>query len=94
MERLLAYEPEKVIHFGSTARLDFDEQGVSDITVITRTDRRRVQRLVEVGKLIPPDISADVFVYTPEEIKTMIDEGNPFIEQALAQGKTIYEKAS
>ena len=94
MERLLAYEPEKVIHFGSTARGDFDEYSDIDIIVIKRTDRRFVQRLVEVGKLIPPDISADVFVYTPEEIKTMIDEGNPFIEQALAQGKTIYEKAS
>ena len=94
MERLLAYEPEKVIHFGSTARGDFDEQGDIDIIVIKSTDRRFVQRLVDVGKFAPSDISADVFVYTPDEIVAMIDDGNPFIAQALAQGKTIYEKAS
>ncbi|MCH7654148.1 MAG: nucleotidyltransferase domain-containing protein [Chloroflexi bacterium] len=94
LEGLLAYEPEKVIHFGSTARGDFDEHSDIDIIVIKRTDTRFVQRLVEIGKFIPPDISADVFVYTPDEIMAMIDEGNPFIEQALAQGKTIYEKTS
>ena len=85
LEGLLAYEPEKVIHFGSTARGDFDEHSDIDIIVIKRTDTRFVQRLVEVGEFIPPDISADVFVYTPEEIMAMIDEGNPFREQALAQ---------
>ena len=90
----MAYKPEKIIHFGSTARGDFDEHSDIDIIVIKRTDRRFVQRLVEVGRFVPLDISADVFVYTPDEIIAMIDEGNPFIEQALAQGKTIYEKTS
>jgi predicted nucleotidyltransferase len=90
---LMGYEPEKIILFGSAARGDADEYSDLDIIIVKKTDRRFVQRLVEVTAFLPLDIAIDVFVYTPEELKAMAEEGNPFIEQALKDGIIVYEKA-
>jgi HEPN domain-containing protein/predicted nucleotidyltransferase len=91
---LMGYGPEKIILFGSTARGDTDEYSDLDLIVIKKTDKRFVERLVEAGSFIPLDLSVDVFVYTPEEFQSMIEEGNPFIEEALKDGKVLYEKTA
>ncbi len=86
--------PEKIILFGSVARGDADEYSDIDLIVIKNTETRFVQRLVEVIAFLPRDVAADVFVYTSQELQTMLEEGNPFIEQALKDGIVLYEKAS
>ena len=88
---LMAYEPEKIILFGSAARGDTDEYSDIDLVLIKETDTRFVERLLEAGLLIPKGISADVFVYTPSEFLSMIDAGNPFIGQVLQDGQVLYE---
>ncbi|MFQ6028492.1 MAG: nucleotidyltransferase domain-containing protein [Dehalococcoidia bacterium] len=90
---LKAYQPEKIILFGSMARGDFDEYSDIDLIVIKHTDTRFVRRLVEVAAFLPKDLAVDVLVYTPGEIQAMMEEGRPFIEQALSEGKVLYEKA-
>ena len=92
LEGLMAYEPERVILFGSAARGDADERSDIDMIVIKKTEERFVQRLVTAGALVPAGISADIFVYTPEELDTMVAEGIPFIAEALRDGKVLYEK--
>ena len=89
---LMAYQPEKIILFGSAARGDADEYSDLDIIIVKNTDTRFVQRLVDVTAFLPLDLAIDVFVYTPEELEAMAEEGNPFIEQALKEGKIVYEK--
>lgn len=89
----MPYDPEKIILFGSAARGDADEYSDIDLIIIKNTDRRFVQRLVDVTAFLPKDIGVDVFVYTPREIKAMIEEENPFIEQALKDGIVLYEKS-
>ena len=93
VDSLMGYEPEQIILFGSVARGDADEYSDIDLIVIKDTDQRFVQRMVEAGFFISRDIAVDVFVYTPEEIATMIEDENPFIQQALKEGKILYEKA-
>jgi predicted nucleotidyltransferase len=93
VDGLMAYDPEKIILFGSAARGDTDEYSDIDLIVIKNTDRRFVQRLVDVTAFLPMDIGVDVFVYTPQEIKAMIEEENPFIEQAFKDGIVLYEKS-
>ncbi len=90
----MAYNPEKIILFGSAARGDTDEYSDIDLIVVKETDQRFVQRLVDVTSFLPLDLSIDVFVYTPQELQTMIQAGNPFIEQALKDGIVLYETAS
>jgi predicted nucleotidyltransferase len=93
VEGLMAYEPEKIILFGSAARGEADEYSDLDLIVIKASNKRFVERLVEVTAYLPRDVAADVFVYTPQEIKAMIEEENPFIEQALKDGIVLYEKS-
>jgi predicted nucleotidyltransferase len=92
---LMAYQPEKIILFGSAARGDTDEYSDIDLIVVKKTDLRFVQRLVEVTAFLPRDliVNVDALVYTPDELKAMIEEGRPFIEQALKEGIVLYEKA-
>jgi predicted nucleotidyltransferase len=91
---LLDYQPEKIILFGSAARGDTDEYSDIDLIVVKKTDQRFIQRLVEVMAFLPRDlaVNVDALVYTPDELKAMIDEGNPFIEQAVKDGIVLYEK--
>ena len=91
----MAYQPEKIILFGSAARGDTDEYSDIDLIVVKETDQRFVQRMVDTALLISRDISfnVDVLVYTPTELAAMIKEGRPFIEQALKEGKVLYEKS-
>ncbi len=93
LEGLMDYGPEKVILFGSYARGDYDEFSDIDLIVIKDTEQRFFQRLAEVDAFMPRDVKADVFVYTPQEFQTMVESGNPFIEQALKDGIVLYEKA-
>jgi predicted nucleotidyltransferase len=93
LNSLLAYQPEKIILFGSAARGDTDEYSDIDLIVVKKTDQRFVQRLVEVMAFVPRDltVNVDALVYTPDELKAMIEEGRPFIEQALKDGIVLYE---
>ena len=89
---LLPYEPEKNILFGSAARGEADEYSDIDVVVIKRTSLSFVHRLVEASAYLSSPGRVDVFVYTPEEFQAMIEEGNPFVESVLRDGKLIYEK--
>jgi len=91
LERIKTYEPEKVILFGSYARREADEQSDLDLVVIKRTDKRFLERLIEMAKIVGPDFGkVDILVYTPEEFRFMRESGNPFIENVLKEGKVLY----
>ncbi len=92
IECIKKYDPEKIILFGSYARGEIDEYSDMDFVVIKKTDKRFLERLIEVTKLIDSDLGrVDVFVYTPEEFEDMIKTANPFILQVLKEGKVVYE---
>jgi len=93
LERLQQYAPEKVILFGSQARGEADEYSDLDLVVIKKTEKRFLERLIEVSEIIGSDIDkVDIFVYTPEEWERMIDWGNQFAEEVLSKGRVVYEK--
>lgn len=94
VQDLKAYEPQKIILFGSAARGEADTYSDLDIVIIKKTDKPFLKRLVEVVEFLRLDSPcADIFVYTPQEFKKMKEEENPFIEQVLKNGKIIYEKS-
>ncbi len=94
VNQLMAYDPERIILFGSAARGDADTQSDIDLVIVKQTSKRFVQRLVEAASFIRENVSVDLFVYTPEELEAMAEEGNPLIERALAEGRTVYEKTA
>lgn len=95
VEDLKAYQPEKVILFGSAARGDYDEFSDLDVVIIKRTHALFVARGVEAVKHLRPEVDpVNLFVYTPQEFQRMQEDENPFIESVLKDGKTLYEKAA
>jgi len=93
LERLRAYAPEKVILFGSQARGEADEYSDVDLVIIKDTDKRFIDRLLEVSRILGPDLDkVDLLVYTPMEWLRMIESGNPLALEAVEKGRIIYEK--
>ena len=95
LEDLKPYQPEKIILFGSAARGDADAYSYLDVVIIKRTRQGFVQRGIEAARLVRSEIAPiDLLVYTPEEFRRMLKDGNPFIEKVFTEGKVLYEKAA
>ena len=91
LQALQPYHPQRIILFGSAARGEADAESDLDVLVIKDTTEPFVHRLETMAKLCPPGVHADVLVYTPEELRQMVAEDNPFIVQALQEGRVLYE---
>jgi len=84
--RLSAYEPEKVILFGSFARNESDDIGDVDLVVIKDTEEDFFARIRKVLKILDMRTAIDVLVYTPAEVQAMQEQGNAFIEAVSEEG--------
>ncbi len=86
------YDPEKIVLFGSLACETVHEWSDIDLLVIKKTDKRPIDRTMELARLIHPRVGIDLFIYTPEEIELLLKERYPFLLNILKTGKTVYEK--
>jgi predicted nucleotidyltransferase len=91
LQALQGYHPQRIILFGSVARGEADADSDLDVLVIKDTADPFVRRLEAMAELCPLGVHADILVYTPHELRQMVADGNPFILQALREGKTVYE---
>jgi uncharacterized protein len=91
LQALQGYHPQRILLFGSVARGEADADSDLDVLVIKDTADPFVGRLEAMAKLCPLGVHADILVYTPHELRQMVDDGNPFILQALREGKIVYE---
>lgn len=90
---LKAAGAQRAIVFGSYARGDADEWSDLDLVIIAETelpfpDRFRAFR----GVFDAYRRAMEVLVYTPAEFAQMVEAENPFIDQVLKDGVTIYEE--
>ena len=89
------YEPEKIILYGSYAYGKPTEDSDIDLFIIKETDKRRVDRFVEVDRLIYQPgrhISVSPIVYTPKEIEERLALGDDFVEEILNKGEVLYAR--
>ncbi len=86
-EELISLGAVKIILFGSAVRNELGIFSDLDIIAVMKSDLSFIDRVKHVYEIIKPR-SADILVYTPEELK----EERPFITNALKGSRVIYEK--
>lgn len=90
VNQLKAYNPEKVILFGSYAHGNPGKDSDIDLVLIKKTGDPFNQRLKKVHLLLKTKTPVDVFVFTPDEFARGI-KTNPFIKEVAEYGKIVYE---
>lgn len=84
----LALGVQRVILFGS---LVWGNPGLTsdvDLMLIWDMPLGFLERTAEVYRRLQPQVAADLFVYTPDELTRMAD--TPFVRRALAEGRVLY----
>ncbi|MBI2908096.1 MAG: nucleotidyltransferase domain-containing protein [Chloroflexi bacterium] len=96
VERIKAgYDPEKIILYGSYAHGKPTRDSDIDLFIIKDTDKRRVDRFVEVSRLLDEwehQISISPLVYNPEEVKQRLAMGDDFVEDIMTRGEVLYAR--
>jgi hypothetical protein len=85
----------KVILFGSYASQIHTISPDSDIDllVIMDTSAPPAERILAVSRLLRPrPFPMDILVRTPQEITTLLNTGDGFFQEIMAQGKILYER--
>jgi predicted nucleotidyltransferase len=82
------YDPERIILFGSYGEAGFTEDSDIDLLVIKNTDKRPIERQLELERIISDrELALDVRVYTPEEVRFLFSIGSPFMEEIMEKGR-------
>ncbi|MFA5771289.1 MAG: nucleotidyltransferase domain-containing protein [Thermoplasmata archaeon] len=88
------YKPEKIILFGSYAWGKPTEESDIDLFIIKRTRMRPIDRRIQVRHIVNLRrmIAFSPVVFTPKEMKYLLEIGDPFIKEIMAMGKVLYAK--
>lgn len=87
------YKPEKIILFGSLAHGEVKEGSDIDLAVIKDTDKRPLDRCLEVARVAQPSLAVNFVVYTPKEFRQQQEAGSFFVvEEILQRGHVLYEQ--
>jgi predicted nucleotidyltransferase len=88
-----AFDPEKVILFGSRAAGAPHADSDVDLLVIMEAQGSPIQRAISVKRVCRPRfVAMDVLVKTPEEVTNQLRQGNFLLRQILEEGKVLYER--
>ena len=99
VEVLAQPDVERIILFGSRARGEADEYSDLDLVVVRRTSARFLKRLEEAYQRLADaalglGVDVDILVYTPEEYRRMLAEGNPLVTMVHREGRILYERSA
>lgn len=94
VERLVAaLNPYKIILFGSYAYGQPTPDSDVDLLVVMETDLPPIERARQVMRLLRPRrFPVDVVVKTPAEVESGLQQGSPFLREALEKGVVLYER--
>lgn len=88
--RLPATDVQLAVVFGSLARDEVGPGSDLDLLLVRPTGERFIKRAEDLAAVLDVPVGLDVLVYTPEEFARLRIQ-SPFIRQALATGRIVYE---
>jgi predicted nucleotidyltransferase len=88
-----AFQPQKVILFGSYAYGQPTHDSDVDILIVMDSRERPTERAAKVSRLLRPrPFPMDILVRTPEEIGRRLIIGDQFFLEIMRRGKILYER--
>jgi predicted nucleotidyltransferase len=87
-----AFDPERVILFGSYAEGHATEDSDVDLLVVMDHDGRDVEQAFAIRRAIPRTFPLDLVVQTPSGLKRRLREHDTFLTSIWQTGKTLYER--
>lgn len=87
------YSPKKIILFGSYADGLADENSDIDLLIIKDTDKRPIDRWMEVKRLLRDqkrNVPVSPLVYTSKELEERLAIKDFFIQEVLEKGEILY----
>jgi predicted nucleotidyltransferase len=87
-----AFNPEKIILFGSRARGEVHVDSDIDLLVIANSPEPRYRRSsILYGVMSDIIVPMDILVYTPQEVEEWKDVRQAFVTTAVREGWLVYE---
>jgi predicted nucleotidyltransferase len=87
------FRPERIILFGSYASGAPTPDSDVDLLVVMHT-RNQIEQAVRIDEAIEDrGFALDLLVRTPNTLETRLREGDSFLQDIMARGKVLHEKA-
>ncbi len=88
-----AFDPERVILFGSHARGTATSDSDVDLLVILPFEGKAFWKSLEITNRVNPPFAIDLLARRPDETQRRYAQGDPLIREALDQGRVLYERS-
>jgi uncharacterized protein len=86
-----AFEPERIILFGSYAYGTPTEDSDVDLLVVLPFEGKAFRKAAEILNSVNPKFSVDLLVRTADEIQQRVEWGDFFLREIMEKGKVLYE---
>jgi predicted nucleotidyltransferase len=89
-----AFEPERIILFGSHAHGQPGPDSDVDLLVVMETSLRSREQRLEISRALSPrPFPLDIIVRSPKELEERISLGDFFLQEIVTQGKVVYDRS-
>ena len=85
------FQPERIVLFGSYANGIPNQYSDVDLLVIMPFEGSPLQQAARIISRLNPQLSVDLIVRTPEQVRDRLAMKDSFIEEIMERGKTVYE---
>ena len=86
------FTPEKIILFGSYARQQPRAESDVDLLVIMETSLSEREQAIRILQTITYHFGLDLLVRTPANLQRRLELGDPFLQEIMNEGVTVYER--
>lgn len=86
-----AYQPEKIILFGSHAYGKPTPESDVDLLIVMDYEGRPIEQMLKIQRELDIVTPVDLLVRTPKEVDERLQDGDMFIVDIMRRGKVMYE---